>query len=181
MSRSDGVTTGLVLNVRDSKEADRFVTLLSPEFGRMRFNAKGVRRSGSKRAAALNPGTVVRCSWVGKGEWLTLTEVVPQQYLLGPGMTLETIRDFSVVLEMVYYLSLEGTEQEELYSQALVLLKTIGLRPDYNRGWIRQQLLEIAAAQGLAETSMIQGQSVTKILEEALERPLRSFGFLSVE
>lgn len=181
MAQQSRLTTGLILNVRDSGEADKRVSFLSPEYGRLSLMAKGVRRAKSRRSSALNPGNLVRCGWITKGEWHTLTEVVPQEPLLGPGATLERLRDFSVVLEMVYYLTLESVEQSDLYDRTVVLLRAIGQNNDYNRGWVRQQLLELAAEQGLAEQSTQSGQSVTKILEEALERPLRSFAFLTVD
>lgn len=181
MSRTQTSSVALVLHVRDTKEADRYVTLLTPEFGRLDVSAKGVRRLHSKRGAAIHPGNVVRCSWVGRGEWNTLTEVVSVEHLFHPPATLERIRDFSVILEIVYHLSLAGAEQAELFDQAVSLLRAVGQHEEYNRGWVRQQLLELAASQGMSEESPDKRQSVTQLLETALERPLRSFPFLSVE
>lgn len=181
MAQQSRLTSGLVLNVRDSGEADKRIAFLTPEYGRLSLLAKGVRRAKSRRSSALNPGNIIRCGWITKGEWHTLTEVIPQEPLLGPSANLERLRDFSVVLEMVYYLTMESIEQSDLYERTVILLRTIGQQEDYNRGWVRQQLLELAAEQGLAETATQSGRSVTKILEEALERPLRSFAFLTVD
>jgi DNA repair protein RecO len=181
MSRTSATSPALVLHVRDLKEADRLVTVLTPEFGRMTLSAKGVRKLKSRRAAALNPGNIIRCSWITSGEWHTLTEVMNKESLLGTGANLERMRDFSGLLEMMYHLSLEGMEQSDLYDQAVRLLREVGQKEAYNRGWVRQQLLELAAEHGFMEEAESHGQSVTKVLEAALERPLRSFSFLTVE
>lgn len=181
MSRTTQTSQALVLHGRDLKETDRLITILSPDWGRVTLNAKGVRKLKSKRAAALNPGNIIRCSWVSSGEWNTLTEVMNKESLLGSGVTLERMRDFTGLLEMVYHLCLEGVEQEDLYASAVSLLRVVGQQADYNRGWVRQQLLDLAEDQGLTLENGLPGQSVTRVFETALERPLRSFGFLTVE
>jgi len=181
MGKTFSSPAALVLHVRDSKEADRLVTLLCPEHGRITLAAKGVRKLSSRRSGALNPGNIIRCSWVSSGEWHTLTEVVTQESMLGNSPDLQRIRDFTGILEMAYYLGLEGIEQELLYDRMVGLLRHIGKAEEYHRGWVRQQLLELAEELGVAEVNGPNGgtQSVTKIFEEAFERPLRSFAFLN--
>ncbi len=183
MNRLGQTSVALILHGRDLKETDRLITILTPEFGRLTLTAKGVRKLKSKRAAALNVGNIVRCSWVTKNDWHTLTEVVNRESLLGTGASLERMRDFSGLLEMMYHLSAEGIDQADLYDHAVRLLRTVGQQADYNRGWVRQQLLELAEMHGFLEESSQQqpSQSVTQIFEALLERPLRSFGFLTVE
>lgn len=182
MGRSFSSTAALVLHVRDSKEADRLVTLLCPEHGRITLAAKGVRKLTSRRSGLLNPGNIIRCSWVSSGEWHTLTEVVAQETLLTTSPDLQRLRDFTGILEMSYYLGLEGIEQELLYERMVSLLRYIGSSPEYHRGLVRQQLLELAEELGVAEASTNQNgvptASVTQIFEEAFDRPLRSFSFL---
>ncbi|MFL4474135.1 DNA repair protein RecO [Paeniglutamicibacter sp. MACA_103] len=48
-------TRGIVLRTHKLGEADRIITLLSPEFGVVRAVAKGVRRTSSKLGATLEP------------------------------------------------------------------------------------------------------------------------------
>ncbi|MBV1778477.1 DNA repair protein RecO [Paeniglutamicibacter sp. ABSL32-1] len=48
-------TRGIVLRTHKLGEADRIITLLSPEFGIVRAVAKGVRRTSSKMGATLEP------------------------------------------------------------------------------------------------------------------------------
>jgi DNA repair protein RecO (recombination protein O) len=58
---------GVVLRTHPLGEADRIVTLLTRRHGRIRAVAKGVRRTGSRFGARLEPGSVVDAQlWVGR-------------------------------------------------------------------------------------------------------------------
>ena len=46
-------TTGIVLARTDFQEADRIITVLTPDYGKLRLMAKGVRRERSKLAAGI--------------------------------------------------------------------------------------------------------------------------------
>lgn len=48
-------TEGIVLRARDLSEADRIVTIITPNRGKVRAVAKGVRRMNSKKAGHLEP------------------------------------------------------------------------------------------------------------------------------
>jgi len=52
------VTTGLVLSRTDFGEADRIITVLTPDHGKLRLMAKGVRRMKSKLAGGIDLFTV---------------------------------------------------------------------------------------------------------------------------
>lgn len=172
-------SVALVLSSRDYRDCDRWVTVLTPDRGKISLLAKSVRTLNSKRRAILQPGFLVRIAWVEKGETLILTEAGFQKTLNMADQTLERFRDLQSALEIVFHIALENVEQEELFHQANDLIQYIAETPGYHRGAIRQRLLEITEAQGL-EVEVDENTSVSARVEEAVGRKLRSFAFLSV-
>src|SRR5688572_15436140 len=67
------VTEGIILSRIDYGEADRILTLLTPEQGKLRLMAKGVRRVKSKLAGGIELFSVSSITFVkGRGEIGTL-------------------------------------------------------------------------------------------------------------
>ena len=67
------VTTGIVLSRTDFGEADRILTLLTPEHGKLRLVAKGVRHVKSKLAGGIELFSVSHITFIrGRGEIGTL-------------------------------------------------------------------------------------------------------------
>ena len=52
MQNGKTVTTGLVLRVTETKEADKILTVLTPDMGKIPLIARGARRKNSRIAAA---------------------------------------------------------------------------------------------------------------------------------
>lgn len=61
----------VVLRAQKLGEADRIITLLTREHGKVRAVGKGVRRTGSRFGARLNPSCILMCNSM-RGERLTL-------------------------------------------------------------------------------------------------------------
>lgn len=173
-------TIGLVLASRDYQDRDRWITILTPESGKIDVLAKGVRTLSSKRRPALLPGSLVRFSYAGKGETNVLAEAVIEHSLQLADPTLERVRDLQAVLEILYHLSLENTEQEVLYEKGVALVRYIGESSEYHRGVIRSKLRELTFDQGFDTEDDDQALSVTQLVEEFLGRKLHSFAFLQV-
>jgi len=53
-------TTAIILNRRDYREADRLVSVYTPDYGRLTLLARGARKLGSKLAAHLEPVSLSR-------------------------------------------------------------------------------------------------------------------------
>lgn len=67
------VTTAIILSRTDYGEADRILTVLTPEYGKLRLLAKGVRRVKSKLAGGIELFSVSTITFVkGRGEIGTL-------------------------------------------------------------------------------------------------------------
>jgi len=181
--RNRFTTPALVLRTRDTGEKDRWITLLTPEDGRIDVLAKGVRSLSSKRRSALQAGTLIRCSWTNRenSDFHILTEAIYEEGLFQADSNLDRLRDFTAVIEMIHHLALESIEQEEYYAAALQVLRLVGNPGEYHRGVVRQRLLELAEMQGVvAEDQASQSMSAADVLEVALGRKIRSFAFLRV-
>ena len=67
------LTKGIVLSRTDFGEADRIITVLTPEQGKLRFMARGVRKVKSKLAGGIELFSVSDFTYIpGKGEIATL-------------------------------------------------------------------------------------------------------------
>ena len=67
------LTTAIILSRTDYGEADRIITLLTPEYGKLRLMAKGVRRIKSKMAGGIELFSVSQITFLqGKGDMGTL-------------------------------------------------------------------------------------------------------------
>ncbi|MEJ0073760.1 MAG: DNA repair protein RecO [Candidatus Saccharibacteria bacterium] len=72
-SRPQQVTTGIVLTRVDYGEADRIITLITPDQGKLRLMAKGVRRIKSKLAGGIELFSVSNITFIrGRGDIGTL-------------------------------------------------------------------------------------------------------------
>lgn len=68
--------TGIVLRTVKLGEADRIVTILTAEHGKIKGVAKGARKSGSKYSARLESGCVIDFQWITSARDLVrLTQV----------------------------------------------------------------------------------------------------------
>lgn len=68
------VTTAIILQRTDYGEADRILTLLTPEYGKIRVMAKGVRRVKSKLAGGIELFSVSHVTFIkGRGDMGTLS------------------------------------------------------------------------------------------------------------
>lgn len=83
MNRSPGHSfwdAAVVLHTHKFGEADRVVVMLSEENGKLRAVAKGVRKSGSRFGARLEPFSCIRVRLhCGRGEMYTVSGVEPEQ------------------------------------------------------------------------------------------------------
>lgn len=74
-------TLGIVLKRTNYGEADRIVTLLTKDFGKIQVMAKGVRRERSKLAGGIEPFSISEISIVkGRGDIDTLTSARLQKH-----------------------------------------------------------------------------------------------------
>ena len=79
--RQQIVTEGIVLSRTNFGEADRIITMLTPDRGKVRLIAKGVRRSKSKLAGGIELFSVSQITYIpGKSEIHTLVSTRLKKY-----------------------------------------------------------------------------------------------------
>jgi len=74
MQNGKTVTTGLVLRVTETKEADKILTVLTPDMGKIPLIARGARRKNSRIAAASQLLAYSELTLYKRGNWHMLDE-----------------------------------------------------------------------------------------------------------
>ncbi|HNU81115.1 MAG TPA: DNA repair protein RecO [bacterium] len=99
-------TRAIILNRRDWREADRLVSVYTPDYGRLSLVARGARKAGSKLAAHLEPISLSRLLVVkGKG-FDYVGAALSEEIFLGIKQDLnklyfagEALRNFSILVQ----------------------------------------------------------------------------------
>jgi DNA repair protein RecO len=140
------VTTAIILRRTDFGEADRILTLLTPDHGKLRLMAKGVRRPKSKLAGGIELFSVSKISFIrGRGEIGTL---ISAQLNTHYGTIVKDINRTMLGYDLIKQLD-KTTEDEtdadyfELLQQAFVALDTPNIAVELIRMWFGVQLLRL--------------------------------------
>lgn len=141
------VTEGIVLMRTNYGEADRIVTMLTPDQGKLRVMAKGVRKPKSKLAGGIELFSVSDISFIrGRGEVATLTSSRLKKHY---GTIVQDIDRTMLGYELIKQLN-RCTEDEpeseyfELLEQAFVALDDITVSKELIQSWFMAQLLRLA-------------------------------------
>lgn len=118
-------TQGIILNRADFGEADRILSVLTPQLGRLRLLAKGARKPSSRKAGHVEPFTYVHLM-VARGRNL---DIVSQAEMLEP---FRTLHDDLERISLAYYLAElisgfteEGDENLPLFQLTLATLSRL--------------------------------------------------------
>ena len=116
------VTRGIVLRDTDTRDADKILTLLTAEQGKIAVIARGARRKGCKFAACAQPLAYSEWTLHKKGQW----------YYANEGSTIELFNGLRSELDAMalgFYLAelTEGVITEESPQQELLSLLLNGL------------------------------------------------------
>lgn len=140
------VTVGIVLNRIDYGEADRIITLLTPDHGKLRLMAKGVRRVKSKLAGGIELFSVTNLTFIrGKGDIGTL---VSTRLIRHYGHIVEHIDRTMLGYDLIKQLD-KATEDEpeieyfHVLEQAFEALDDASVPAELIRLWFGAQLLRI--------------------------------------
>lgn len=141
------VTEAIVLARTDYGEADRIITLLTPENGKLRLMAKGVRRVKSKLAGGIELFSVSSITYIrGRRDIGTL---VSARLVTHYGHIIENIDRTMLGYELIKQLH-KATEDEpeaeyyQLLHEAFMALNDSAIDLDLIRLWFGAQLLRLA-------------------------------------
>lgn len=147
MSSNQVVTRGIVLARTNFGEADRIVTMLTPDQGKLRLMAKGVRKSKSKLAGGIELFSVSEISFIrGRGDISTLTSARLQTHY---GDIVKDLDRTMTGYDLIKQLN-KATEDEPepeyftLLEDALKALNDADIPQELIRVWFSAQLLRFS-------------------------------------
>ena len=141
------ITTGIVLNRTDYGEADRILSFITPDRGKVRAIAKGVRKSQSKLAGGIELFSVSDLTLiVGRGELNTL---ISSRLVRHYGNIVKNIERTNLAYELLRIANKATEEQPEpayfkLLDQSLAALDDHNLDMGLTKLWFDMQLLKLA-------------------------------------
>jgi DNA repair protein RecO (recombination protein O) len=120
---------GVVLRTMRLGEADRIVTLATPEHGKVRAVAKGIRKTKSRLGGRLEPLThVTMICWRGR-ELDVVNQVEAIEHFKAIRGDLERVPVAMTMLEVVDQVALERHPMAEMFRMLLGALRTLEERP----------------------------------------------------
>jgi DNA repair protein RecO len=141
------ITKGIVLSRTDYGEADRILTLLTPDQGKLRLMARGVRRPKSKLAGGIELFSVSDITYMrGRGEIGTL---LSSRLITHYGTIVRDIDRVQLGYELIKMLNRATEDQPEadyfeLLQQAFQALDEAAVDRDLIRLWFEARLLYLA-------------------------------------
>ncbi len=140
-------TTAIILSRTDFGEADRILTLLTPDHGKLRLMAKGVRKIKSKLAGGIELFSVSEIAYIkGRGEIGTL---VSTRLLKHYGDIVKDVHRTMFGYELIKMLN-RATEDEpeeeyfDLLQNSFEALNDSTIRLELVRSWFLMQLLTLS-------------------------------------
>ncbi len=139
-------TKGIILSRTDFGEADRIITVLTPDYGKLRLMAKGVRKPKSKLAGGIELFSVSDLSFIrGRGEIGTL---ISSRLEKNYGKIVQDIERVQLGYELIKLIN-KATEDEpepeyfETLQHALAALDNKEISQTLIRTWFSAQLLKL--------------------------------------
>lgn len=141
------VTRGIVLSRTNFGEADRILTVLTAEHGKLRLIAKGVRKSKSRLAGGIELFSVSELSFIrGRGDISTLTSARLETYYADIVKDLASTMLGYEVLKKINKVTEDAAESDyfSLLHESLEALNTADISNDLIQYWFLCQLLWLA-------------------------------------
>ena len=143
-SRRPYVTDAIVLSRFELGEADRVLTVLTPEYGKLRIIAKGVRRQKSRLGGSLEPFAELRIALTQGRTFHHVTQVSVSHAWLRMRDSLESAATAWYLAELAERSSEDGGVAEPLYTllrRAYELLDS-GMAPGRVARWYEMRLAD---------------------------------------
>ncbi|MCC6458675.1 MAG: DNA repair protein RecO [Caldilineaceae bacterium] len=145
-------THAVVLRRRDFRDADRILTIFTPNYGKLEVIAKGVRKTTSRKAGHLE--LFSHCTlMLAKGRtWDIVTEVVGVESFRNIRQDLDKISLASYISELIDCFSESDDENQPMWDLLLVTLQELDQTSSaYNsrllRHWFEMSLLSLTGFQ----------------------------------
>ena len=168
----------IVLKRFNYQDADRFVTLFSAERGKVSGLAKGIRKLTSRKRASLEPGNLVKLSFVNGHKTPIITESELIYSFPTAKLNLPRITQLQQLLEIIDLLTVEEEPYPkvfELLKETLVHLGTNGHKKEVMLENIRLILQDL----GFTYDKEFSEHGLRRYIEEIAEKKLRVKPFLT--
>ncbi|MBQ9721156.1 MAG: DNA repair protein RecO [Oscillospiraceae bacterium] len=156
------VTKGLVLRETQTKEADKVLTVLTAEHGRLAVVARGARRKNSKIAAASQLLAFSELVLYEQRGWMMLSEASTLSLWERVRLDVELLSLASYFSEMTEAVTGEGEPAEELLSlllNALYALDTLRKPPELVKAAFELKLLSLSGYEPLVADCAVCGKA----------------------
>jgi len=143
------VTEGIILRRTDYGEADRIITLLTPEQGKVRLMTKGVRRIKSKLAGGIELFSVSTLTYLqGRGD-SGLGTLISARLVCHYGGIVKDIHRTMLGYDLIKRLdkATEDEPEEEYYNllkASFEALEDVSTTPELTKLWFMMQLLRLS-------------------------------------
>jgi DNA repair protein RecO len=169
----------LILKRHNIGEADRVVTLLTRERGKLTAIAKSVRKFSSSQRAFLEPGNLVRLQLITTHTMPLITQTVSIQPAFGATQTLDKYRQLTALLEMFDRLSVEEEGSELTFDLCIELYEHLKLRGSTAK--FRGLMLSYLEMLGFYDqSSQVVPESITEFVSHVVDQPIRAWEYLKV-
>ena len=162
------VTRGIVLRQTETKEADKILTLLTPDEGKISVIARGARRKGCKYAACAQALAYSEWTLYKKGDWYYANEAAPLELFTPLQLDLTAMAlgfYFAELTESVTTAEQNCAELLRHLLNGLYALAHLKKPPQLVRSAFELKLLALAGFEPLADSCAYCGA-------EAPERPM---------
>ena len=149
------VVRGIVLRETETKEADKILTLLTAERGKLSVIARGVRRKGCKYAACAQPLAYSEWTLYQKGDWYYANEGSTLELFNGLRTDLEAMALGFYLAELTEAVTTEDSVSPELLRHllnGLYALSALHKPPVLVKPAFEMKLLSLAGYEPLADS-----------------------------
>ena len=148
------VTKGIVLRETETKEADKILTLLTPDRGSIPVIARGVRRKGCKYAACAQPLVYSEWTLYQKGDWYYANEGATIELFSGLQKDLDAMALGFYLAELTEAVTTEEADASELLRHllnGLYALSALHKPPALVKAAFEMKLMSLAGYEPLAD------------------------------
>lgn len=180
MSKRGQISPALILKRRNWGEADRLVTILTPELGKLTVVAKGARKLSSRQRAALEPGSYIKGLLITTHAMPLLTQATLLEDCQVIHTSLTKLRQLSQLLEIVDTLFVEQIGEPELFEQVMAARAEIVTdQPTTNK--LTEILGEMLVNLGYQHPSETSYSSLNEYVGVLADKSLKSWDYLKVK
>lgn len=118
-------TLGIVIKRSSYQESDYFITLLTPELGKISCLAKGVKSLKSSRLGSLQLGNIIKAHLYSKENFVWLSEAQNIEPFLQDNKSLTQLNLLFYILEIINHFIADNQVIDGIYPIAVELIQAI--------------------------------------------------------